>query len=617
LYIKVRLVNINIIKRKQKWQLNRTLFKKRRFKRKFRFTLRFTKSQFKSMNRKFLFRAKLAANSQIGHKLTSTTPSYGRPSLYNSLTPKSSISRIANKPSASQINITDSSIPGIKLLWASKVVNLLLLSTNDIRNLISYSHQLPATPRYSLASKLLHFSPLDKFNVAQPYVALANATTSDSSRLYKSNMRDVLDGWSYNMRASTICDSPKYSSFITNDGFLAIVNLSNTLALPSVRGSRGLPLSKYVTTYSWTKTFSAADKVSALHNANHLPRTKTLIAREKRLIKYKLLRSRSTSLSRRLRNRKYKRLASREATAFTRKSLRSNTLTLTRKNNSKFYYSVRRNLTRLLNPIFSSLYSAPARIGPAGSQSAVVTHATNNQNGLLNLIYGGGASVINAAHMIPHQLSYVTNIYPDGRHLRGATSSFKPAKTQEFSFSSDVSPWINDSIVRLIEHSSGSSALLQHSMHAENMVDTKSKLEYKKWISRMAYYERNLGHRFFMEEALHIIHLSFRYHDVTLFSSWLKAIITRISFWKTRSIFRFLKYVFNNYYKFAFNSLSIKGIKIRLKGKISAAGNSRKRTILFRSGRNSYSSVNIKCLHEFKTITTFTGAMGFQVWFFY
>jgi ribosomal protein S3 len=66
-----------------------------------------------------------------------------------------------------------------------------------------------------------------------------------------------------------------------------------------------------------------------------------------------------------------------------------------------------------------------------------------------------------------------------------------------------------------------------------------------------------------------------------------------------------------------FDELSVKGIKIRLKGKISAAGNSRKRTILFRSGRNSYSSVSVKCLHEFKTITTFTGVMGFQVWLFY
>jgi len=52
---------------------------------------------------------------------------------------------------------------------------------------------------------------------------------------------------------------------------------------------------------------------------------------------------------------------------------------------------------------------------------------------------------------------------------------------------------------------------------------------------------------------------------------------------------------------------------VRLKGKISAAGNSRKRNIVFRSGKTSYASVNLKCLHTKSTISTFTGVMGFQV----
>jgi len=29
----------------------------------------------------------------------------------------------------------------------------------------------------------------------------------------------------------------------------------------------------------------------------------------------------------------------------------------------------------------------------------------------------------------------------------------------------------------------------------------------------MSYYERKLGHRFFLEEALHIIHLALNLHD--------------------------------------------------------------------------------------------------------
>jgi hypothetical protein len=496
-------------------------------------------------------------------------------------------------------------------------VNLLLLSTNDIRNLISYRHHYLVNPRYSLVSKLLYSTTLDNFSVTQPHTTLASRAVSNPDRLYKSNMRDVLSGWSYNMRTSTLVDSFKYSSFIVNDGFLPIVNLSSVLASPMIRGNRSLPLSKCLTTYSWTKPSSISHRVPNFYNLSCLSRAKTLLFRKKRLLKSKLLRSRFTSLARRLRNRKHKRLGSRESTGLISKGLRSNALVLIKKNNSKSYYGARRNLVRLINPIFSSLYSSPIYNSPNISDSAVAAHTAHNQNKLLSIVYGGGASLVNISPIASRKLLPNTNIYPYGSYLRDTISSFKPAKTQDFSFLSDVSPWINDSIVRLIEYSSGSNALLQHSMHAENMVDTKSKLEYKKWISRMAYYERNLGHRFFMEEALHIIHLSFRYHDVTLFSSWLKAIITRISFWKTRSIFRFLKYVFNNYYRFIFNPLSIKGIKIRLKGKISAAGNSRKRTILFRSGRNSYSCQTQKCLHEFKTITTFTGVMGFQVWFFY
>ena len=46
----------------------------------------------------------------------------------------------------------------------------------------------------------------------------------------------------------------------------------------------------------------------------------------------------------------------------------------------------------------------------------------------------------------------------------------------------------------------------------------------------MAYYERRLGHRFFLEEAIHIMHLSFFLKDPKLICSWLKAIILRISF---------------------------------------------------------------------------------------
>jgi len=89
--------------------------------------------------------------------------------------------------------------------------------------------------------------------------------------------------------------------------------------------------------------------------------------------------------------------------------------------------------------------------------------------------------------------------------------------------------------------------------------------------------------------------------------------ILRISFWRTRSIFRFLKYLLNNYFVHIFKDLGVQGLKLKLKGKISVGGNSRKRAILFRVGKTSHSTVSLRVLHEIKTINTFTGVMGFQV----
>jgi len=56
-----------------------------------------------------------------------------------------------------------------------------------------------------------------------------------------------------------------------------------------------------------------------------------------------------------------------------------------------------------------------------------------------------------------------------------------------------------------------------------------------------------------------------------------------------------------------------KGLKICLRGKISAAGNSRTRTILYRTGQTSHANTSLKVLNEFMTIGTFTGVMGFQI----
>lgn len=181
----------------------------------------------------------------------------------------------------------------------------------------------------------------------------------------------------------------------------------------------------------------------------------------------------------------------------------------------------------------------------------------------------------------------------------------------------DVVPLLYHTLIRFVEHITGKKFLLQFYPFLNQNVTKFYIIRYKSWIPRMGSYERRLGHKFFFEEALHVMHLSFIYRDSILFSNWLKAIILRISFWKTRSIFRFIRYLFLLYFTPTFKELGIKGLKIKLKGKISVAGNSRKRTILYRTGETSHSKIDLRVSHTQKVISTFTGVMGFQVWIFY
>ena len=211
---------------------------------------------------------------------------------------------------------------------------------------------------------------------------------------------------------------------------------------------------------------------------------------------------------------------------------------------------------------------------------------------------------------------YTTNLTPH----KSFNKQFSKKVLNSFAnrlFREDLIPLYQNTLIRFIEFCTGKKAMFQFYPFVNQHVEKDYMVRYKKWLPRMSFYERRLGHRFFLEESLHIMHLSFSLRDPKIIASWLRAIILRISFWKTRSIFRFLKYLFHNYFIHVFDDIRIKGLKIRLKGKISAAGNSRKRTILYRVGKTSHSEVNLRVVKDFSLINTFTGVMGFQVYLFY
>ena len=137
------------------------------------------------------------------------------------------------------------------------------------------------------------------------------------------------------------------------------------------------------------------------------------------------------------------------------------------------------------------------------------------------------------------------------------------------------------------------------------------------WISKLRNFTRVLGSGFFLSDTIHIIYLSLKFKNPHLMADWLKNTLCKISFWKYRSFFHFLRYIFRFFFWPTFGELSVKGVKFKLKGKISVSGNARTRTISTGAGKNGNGTVENRVLHLSRLIPSFTGVMGFQFWLFF
>lgn len=89
---------------------------------------------------------------------------------------------------------------------------------------------------------------------------------------------------------------------------------------------------------------------------------------------------------------------------------------------------------------------------------------------------------------------------------------------------------------------------------------------------------------------------------------------TKMSFWKYKSLLKYIQYLIKTFFWSSFLKLGLKGIKFQLKGKVSVAGNSRTRTIFIPIGKVGHSTHNNKILYKLNLIRTFTGVIGFKTW---
>jgi hypothetical protein len=119
-------------------------------------------------------------------------------------------------------------------------------------------------------------------------------------------------------------------------------------------------------------------------------------------------------------------------------------------------------------------------------------------------------------------------------------------------------------------------------------------------------FPRNYLRHSYINEALYI---AFFYKDLRFLTEYLKRVFKDVNFFKHRFLIYFLRAVFNNFSIAQAQLGETRGLYIKFRGKISQAGNSRKRRFLVGCGQISTGHGARYEVEKFQ-IKTFTGAIG-------
>lgn len=119
-------------------------------------------------------------------------------------------------------------------------------------------------------------------------------------------------------------------------------------------------------------------------------------------------------------------------------------------------------------------------------------------------------------------------------------------------------------------------------------------------------FPKNYTKHAYIIEALYI---AFFYKDLSFLSSLLRELFNSVNFFKHRFLIYFLRAALRSFALGRQTVGAVRGIYIKFRGKISQAGNSRRRSFLIGYGEISTNYKNNYRVDKFQ-IKTFTGAIG-------
>ena len=206
-----------------------------------------------------------------------------------------------------------------------------------------------------------------------------------------------------------------------------------------------------------------------------------------------------------------------------------------------------------------------------------------------------------------------TNINPNLAFKYTITKmSHKIASAQKFN--PMVLPFYTHMLTRFVEAFTGKKSAINLFFFINYQLTVEELTRCIMWTQKLKTFQRTVGHGFFLSESIQVLYLALKLKDPYFLINWMSNVLNKISFWKIRMLFHFLRYTFKYFFWEVFKILHVRGIKFKLKGKISVAGNARTRTLIYKIGDTSFATLDNKILHSFELIRTFTGVMGLQIW---
>lgn len=180
--------------------------------------------------------------------------------------------------------------------------------------------------------------------------------------------------------------------------------------------------------------------------------------------------------------------------------------------------------------------------------------------------------------------------------------------------SSGLGLWYNVTMIRFIENCTGNKALFRVYAFINSYLNYAETSRCLLWTQRVRHFKKVIGTGLFLGESVRIIYISLKLKDPHFLINWMRQTLQKISFWKFRTFFYFIRYLFRYFFVAIFSELKVKGIKFRIKGKISVAGNSRTRTVVHTIGKTSQSTMSNRIIQVNDLVRTFTGVIGFRLW---